>query len=56
MEYKQFEFELPRKGLSSKNAEELSGIAQKILNESNEGWIADNYFSSQKTFFSRRAR
>jgi hypothetical protein len=53
MEYKQFEFELPRKGLSSQNAEELSGIAQKILNESNEGWIAENYFSSQKTFFSR---
>lgn len=53
MEHKQFEFELPRKGLSSKNDKELSEIVQKMLDESDEGWISDTHFSSQNTFFSK---
>jgi len=53
MEHKQFEFELPRKNMSSRDSEELSVIAQTILDNNNEGWITDTYFGSQDTFFTK---
>jgi len=52
MEHKQFEFELPRNGMSSKDSDELFGIAQELLDKTNEGWVSDGYFSSYNSFFS----
>ena len=50
-EVKTFEFILPREHMRSADHDELHDIAQKILDEENEGWQAENYFASQDTFF-----
>jgi hypothetical protein len=56
-ENKNFEFEVPQElidkyGYSlSDHGEELAKIAQSILDETDEGWIAESYFKSQNTFF-----
>jgi hypothetical protein len=50
-EIKTLEFQLPREHMRSTDHDELCDIAQKILDEENEGWQAENYFASQNTFF-----
>ena len=48
-EVKTLEFERPREHMGSNDAEELHRIAQSILDEENEGWVAENYFQSQNS-------
>ena len=50
-EVKTLEFQLPREHMRSNDHDELHEIAQKILDEENEGWQAENYFQSQNSFF-----
>jgi hypothetical protein len=53
MEHKQFEFELPEKNIYSKDREKLAAIAQKLLDETGEGWVCSDYFGSKGSFFTR---
>ena len=54
MEWKSFEFELPRNYMSGRdNSEELTNIAQSLLDKTKEGWVSENYFASQNTFFEK---
>jgi hypothetical protein len=50
-EIKTLEFERPREYMGGGDHKELNTIAQNILDEENEGWVAEDYFSSQNTFF-----
>lgn len=52
-ECKHFEFEILDHFASSKEADRLSNIAQRLLDEEGEGWIADKHFSSQNSFFKK---
>jgi len=49
-ENKQFDFPIDEKLRSSKHSEELREIAQEVLDHQGDGWIADGYFGSQKSF------
>ncbi len=49
-ESKDFEFEIPNNLVGSENAEKLHIIATELLTN---GWLADRYFSSQRSFFKR---
>lgn len=49
-ENKQFSFPISDELRSSANSEKLRVIAQDLLDEQNEGWIADSYFGSQGSF------
>ena len=49
-ENKRFDFEIPKELASSKNGKKLSEIAQSLLAN---GWVADEYFSSQNSFFKK---
>jgi uncharacterized protein YggL (DUF469 family) len=49
-ENKSFEFEIPKDLASSRDAQKLQQIAQSLLSD---GWMADNYFSSQNSFFKK---
>lgn len=52
-ENKYFEFEIPNNLKSSKHTDALHEIAQTLLDEQGEGWVADNHFASQNTFFTK---
>lgn len=47
---KNFEFEIPVNLADSSKSKELAQIAQSQLSD---GWIADQYFSGQKSFFKK---
>jgi len=49
-ENKAFEFEIPKELRSSDNKKELNNLAQSQLTD---GWIADTYFGSQNSFFTK---
>lgn len=49
-ENKIFEFEIPKELHGSSNEKELQVMAQSKLTD---GWIAEGYFSSQNSFFSK---
>jgi hypothetical protein len=59
MEHKSFEFEIPTYITEKYNInynmpeEELQKYAQKLLDEEGEGYIAESYFQSQGSFFSK---
>jgi hypothetical protein len=52
-ENKYFEFEIQKGLRDSKYSESLRTIAQNLLNNQDEGWIAEGYFSSQNSFFEK---
>lgn len=52
-ENKDFIFEIPKKLRNSDYKEQLSSIAQSLLNKQGEGWIAESYFASQNSFFEK---
>jgi phosphoribosylformylglycinamidine (FGAM) synthase PurS component len=49
-ENKSFEFEIPEEMTNRKNRDDLHKLAQSLLSD---GWIAENYFASQDSFFRR---
>lgn len=49
-ENKSFEFEIPESLKSRSKTDELRSFAQSQLSD---GWIADNYFGSQNSFFEK---
>ncbi len=55
MEHKQFVFEVPGQQSSwqLRNFEELTGVAQSILDNENEGWICEGYFGARDSFFEK---
>jgi len=44
------EFEIPENIASKKNDDDLHKVATSLLKD---GWVADKYFSSQRTFFTK---
>lgn len=50
MEHKSFEFEIPE-GLSRWGEEDSEELYRLAVEASPEGWVPDNYFGSQNTFF-----
>jgi hypothetical protein len=49
-------FEFPITVKDRKNNKHLQGIAQSLLDKENEGWIAEDYFNSQDSFFEKEGK
>jgi hypothetical protein len=55
-ENKSFEFEITEDQLRRKDSKELHSIAQKTISMLNEEWIAEDYFSSQDSTFTKNGK
>ena len=48
-----FVFVIPKELRGSEHHEKLREIAQDLLDKQGDGWISENYFASQGTFFEK---